>query len=98
MVRTGVEKMTAILRMTQEQHSHFRRIYFRAMGKRQSRSRCAVAELLKFYDQAISSMDLSFPIPQLEFEPYLNNFVEINAMDRFRVRAAEFECDSKVGP
>lgn len=57
----------------------------------------AVEELLSFYDQAKSSMDLTYDIPKSELRSYLGHFVVLNGTEKSQIQATEYECNSTIG-
>lgn len=76
---------------------HLYTVHHKGRLSDQLRNNGAVEELLNFYDQAVSSTDLTYRIPKSELRPYLSNFVILNRKDNFQVQVTEHECDSTIG-
>lgn len=76
---------------------HLYTVYHQVRLSDQLRNNGATEELLNFYDEAVSSMDLTYCIPKSELRPYLANFVVMNRKNNFQVQVTEHECNSTIG-
>ncbi len=56
----------------------------------------ASEELLNFYDQAISSIELTHSITKSELQSCLNNFVLLNRKNKSKIQSIEYECNSTI--
>jgi ATP-dependent DNA helicase PIF1 len=65
------------------------------IGARQKKA-LETKELLKLYDNAISSINLTFNIPRTELTKYLDNFVNINKKRISQIWITEQECKSNI--
>ncbi len=75
---------------------HLYTVHHKSQLSDQLKSVTAAEELLKFCDQAASTIHLTYHIPKTELEPYLRNFVILNRRSNFQVQLTEHECDSII--
>ena len=71
---------------------------YRTNINKKIRKQNAIDDLLKFYERAIASDEITYPILSSEIVLYLDHFVKINRADNLKIEKIEYECNSFVGP